>query len=112
VTIVHRPAKLPGMASTLRTTTRKFVHGELPLEALREAARREFTNRRMADEILKLISEWENGTSPDSAWARSALRDRVEDLLPSIPEPSKKRDGASAAAAMYEAGLRGNLRRE
>lgn len=100
------------MPSSLRETTRKFVHGEVPLEALRQVARREFLNRHMADEILKLISDWENSTYRNSAWARSALRDRVEDLLPSIPEPSKKRDGASAAAAMYESGLRGNLRRE
>jgi len=100
------------MPSNLRAVTRSFVHGEIPLEALRDAARTEFTNRPMADQILKLISEWEHSKWRDAAWSRNELRARVEDLIPAIPDPSKeKKTGAAAAAAMYDAGLRGNLRR-
>jgi hypothetical protein len=97
----------------LREVTRAFAHGEAPLEVLRQTARREILDRRLADGILALITEWENSSWKDAAWARNALRARVEDLVPTVPPPATSGNtGASATAAMYDAGLRGHLRRE
>ena len=92
----------------LREVTREFARGEAPLETLRRAALREPIDRPLADGLLQLIAEWENGAWPNSRWARSELRDRAERLVPAAPEPRKRTEDATAT--MYGAGLRGHLR--
>lgn len=98
------------MQPGLRDITRDFARGEAPLEALRAAARAEPVDRRLADEILALISEWERSAWVASAWSRNELRARAKQLVPPAPpaEPSRQ----DAAASMYEAGLRGQRRRD
>ncbi len=97
------------MPPDLRNVTREFARGETPLEALRQAARAERSDRRLADEILKLITEWED-SAWDSALSRNELRARAKQLVPPPPpEPTSRQD---ATASMYEAGLRGQRRRD
>lgn len=98
------------MAGRLREVTREFARGEVPLAALRDAARAERIDLTLADALIKLIREWEHSPHVNQVWARNELRDRAEALLPSIPAPSSK--PKDYTSAMYEAGLRGNLRRE
>ena len=99
------------MASNLRALTREFSLGAVTFGTWREAARMEAVDRRLADDILRLISEWENTEWPDIARAREALRARVDQLVPpaalDAPEPKRKVDPTTA---MYEAGLRGQRR--
>jgi hypothetical protein len=96
------------MPSNLRDVTRDFARHEAALETLRAAAHEERFDRRLADEILKLITEWENSPSSASAWSRNALRERAKQLVPPAPEVSTRRQ--DPAAAMYSAGLRGQRR--
>ncbi|MGH2919995.1 MAG: hypothetical protein ACRDLS_15545, partial [Solirubrobacteraceae bacterium] len=94
----------------LRDVTREFARGEAPLEALRGAARAERGDRRLADEILKLITEWESSAWSASAWSRNELRARAKSLVPPAPPASTSRQ--DPATSMYEAGLRGQRRRD
>ncbi len=99
------------MASNLRNVTRDFVLGVATLGTWREAARGESVDRRLADEILKAISDWEATTWPDLARARNELRTRAERLVPAgPPEPPESKRKQDPATAMYEAGLRGQRR--
>lgn len=99
------------MRPNLRNVTRDFVLGVVTLGTWREAARSEPANRNLADEILRVISEWENTTWPDIARARNELRERAERLVPAaaLDEPATRRK-QDPTTAMYEAGLRGQRR--
>jgi len=99
------------MAPKLRDVTRDFALGVATLGTWRAAARAESADRRLADEILKLITEWENTTWPDMTRARAELRARAERLAPpAAPDEPAPRTKQDATAAMYEAGLRGQRR--
>ena len=99
------------MPENLRNVTREFAHGEATLGTWRAAARTERGDRRLADEILRLITEWENTTWPDIARARNELRSRAERLVPAAPpEPPESKRSKDPTTAMYEAGIRGHHR--
>ncbi|MGH2919343.1 MAG: hypothetical protein ACRDLS_12220 [Solirubrobacteraceae bacterium] len=98
------------MPSNLADVTRDFGRGEAPLEALRRAAHAERSDGRLADEILRLIAEWESGAWTASSWSRNELRARAKQLVPAAePAPPARQDPTTA---MYEAGLRGQRRRD
>ena len=100
------------MPSSLRTVTRDFAFGRLPLETLRAAAIAEPVDRRLAGELLEAIADWERSPSPQGALARNELRARAKQLIPAEPppEPEERKRNKDPAAAMYEAGLRGQRR--
>jgi hypothetical protein len=100
------------MPSSLRTVTRDFSLGRLPLETLRAAAIAERVDRRLAGEILQAIADWERSPSPQGALARNELRARAKQLIPPGPPPEseERKRNKDPAAAMYEAGLRGQRR--
>lgn len=95
----------------LRDVTREFGRGETALETLRAAARAEGVDRRLADDILRLIGEWEKGPSTGSAWSRNELRARAKQLIPpdapAATEPPRRKDPTET---MYAAGVRGQRR--
>jgi hypothetical protein len=99
------------MPTRLRDVAHDFALGQVALETLRRAAHDEVVDRRLADEILKAIADWERSPSPQGAYARNELRARAKQLVPSAPaaEPEAKRD-KDPTASMYEAGLRGQRR--
>ncbi len=99
------------MAQNLRALTREFSLGVVTFGAWREAARVERVDRRLADEILRVIREWESTSWPDVARARNELRLRADKIVPPAPldAPAPKRK-VDPATAMYEAGLRGQRR--
>ena len=96
------------MQPTLREVTLEFSRGEASLGTLRGAAHAERIHRPLADEILKLIADWENSPWGDNARSRNELRARAKQLVPAAPAAAKK--PVDAAAAMYGAGLRGQRR--
>lgn len=98
------------MRHSLKNVTREFVLGVATLGTWREAARAEPVDRRLADEILRVISDWENTSWPDIARARNELRERAERLVPPAPPDEPERRKQDPATAMYEAGLRGQRR--
>lgn len=87
------------MSPELREVARQFGIGNATLEDLREAASDERINRRAADEMLKLIAEWEH-----RGGSRNELRTRVRDL---IPPPPRHPDGGT----FYDAGIKAQQRR-
>jgi len=89
----------------LSDVTRDFARGDTSLEALRAAARAERMHRHLADEILRLITEWEN-SGDNSTSSRNELRARAKRLVPPDPPPRKE-----PAESFYEPGLRGQKRR-
>jgi hypothetical protein len=99
------------MPTNLRDVARDFALGQVALETLRRAAHAEAVDRRLADELLKAIADWENSPSPQGAYARNELRARAKQLVPSGPpaEPEASRN-TDPTASMYEAGLRGQRR--
>ena len=99
------------MARKLRDVTRDFARGEVALETLRGAARKERLDLRLADELLRLISDWERNAPVTSAWSRNELRERAEQLLPTVAPP-RTPSGQDNAASMYAAGLRGQRRQD
>jgi len=101
------------MAPRLKEVTREFALGVTTLGTWREAARAESADRRLADEVLRLISDWENTAWPDMTRARNELRAGAERLAPaplgsSVEEEKKAKKDPTAT--MYEAGLRGQRR--
>ncbi len=92
------------MKHKLRDVTHEFARGEASLETLRAAARREPVDRRLADDLLKLIATWEKSPWPNSAWSRNELRDQAKLLVPPIPEAPKVKEDATRS--MYGPGLR------
>ena len=90
------------MQTRLRDVTRAFGIGEATLEDLREAANAERVDRQMADEVLRLIADWERRQYP-----RNELRSHVRSITPPPPPPSRHPPGES----LYDAGLRGQRRR-
>lgn len=97
------------MPSRLREVTQEFARGDTTLEALRQAAREEIRDRVIADQVLRLISDWESNTADKSAWARNELRERAGQLVPApLPPPPEKKDYTKT---MYDTGLRGQKRR-
>ncbi len=97
------------MPSRLREVTQEFARGDSTLEALRLAAREEIRDRVIADQVLLLISDWENSTAEKSAWSRNELRESAGKLVPApLPPPPEKKDYTKN---MYDTGLRGQRRR-
>jgi hypothetical protein len=99
---------------TFRDVVRDFSLGDATLDMLRSAARAESSDRQMANEILKLIADWERTPWTDSVVAKNELRARAKQLVPAAPPPGSRgrRDpNVDPATAMYEAGLRGQRRR-
>lgn len=94
------------MRRRIRDVAREFALGEAPLETLRLAARDERLNINLADEILRLIADWENSSWSASASSRDELRERVRLLVPA----QEKADNVNHTAAMYGAGIRGHRR--
>lgn len=103
------------MAPKLRDVAREFARGDATLETLRAAASTERANRGLADRILQMIAEFERSGATNSARARSELRARAEQLVPTDPDdepdaPADRGDwrgGLDATTFMYESGLRG-----
>jgi len=100
------------MLAKLTELARDFGRGQVSLTTLREAARCERSNRRLADEILRLIAAWEDSPTAQSMTARDDLRWNVKLLVPPEPEvsPSSKRR-KEPTESIYAAGLRGQQRR-
>ena len=97
-TVRRAACKTGAVSRDLRDVSRDFGLGNATLEDLREAAQAERIHRQAADQILKLITEWEN-----SAWSRNELRMRVRQLTP--PPPQSPR-----GATFYDAGLKAKRR--
>ncbi len=97
------------MAPKLKDVTGEFARGEAPLEALRAAARAERVHRQLADELLKLIAEWESSTWHNSTSSKNELRARAKELIP--PDPPLETIRRNTGYSFYEAGLRGQKRR-
>lgn len=99
------------MVANLRNVTRDFARGQTTLETLRRAARTEPVDRRLADRLLALITDWENGPWTASTRARNELRARARLLLPpDPPDPPPAARSKDATTSMYEAGFRGQRR--
>jgi hypothetical protein len=101
------PCKTCRMRRRLREVAREFALGEAPLETLRLAARDERLNIGLAEELLRLIADWENSPWSTSASSRDELRERVRVLVPA----QEKTDTVNYTAAMYGAGIRGQRRK-
>lgn len=100
------------MAFDLRDVTRKFGRGEATLHTLRDAARAERVDRQLAEQVLKLIMEWENSGRTNNDHARSELRMRVKALVPAAPTAAAAGQRRRASGnSFYEPGLRGQRRR-
>ena len=100
------------MSTNLRDLTRAFGRGEATLESLRGAARAERDDRQLADEVLTLITHWENSPVKDTARARDDLRVRAKKLVPPDPPAATvSKSRREPAKSIYEAGLRGQRRR-
>lgn len=97
------------MPPNLRDVTREFGRGEATLETLRQAARAERLDRPVADQILRLITDWENSPGSETDRAKNELRARVKQLVPPEPPPSASR--REPGESIYAAGLRGQRRR-
>ncbi len=100
------------MAQNLTHVTRAFGRGEATLETLRAAARAERGDRRLAETILQLITDWENSGWTDSEVSRTQLRIRVKQLVPAAPTtPPASTYRRDPSESLYAAGLRGQKRR-
>lgn len=103
------------MPTNLRDVARDFGRGEATLETLRAAARTERGDRELADQVLKLIMDWETGGQTHSDRSRTDLRLRVKQLVPAAPTaPASSAASGSrrpAGESLYAAGLRGQRRR-
>ncbi len=100
------------MPSNLRDVASDFGRGLATLETLRGAARAERNDRQLAEEILKLIADWENSAWKDSVRSRDDLRARAKQLVPPAPPaPPAATSRRRPAESIYEAGLRGQRRR-
>lgn len=90
----------------MREAARAFGLGEITLEDLREAARADKLDRPLADQLLRMIAEWETSPRRHSDWARKEFRATVRKLAPAEPAVDKREHRES----LYEAGLRGQQR--
>ena len=99
------------MQYKLRETARAFALGEVPLDTVRQAARDERLDRHVADSLLRVIEDWEQGGRVNSPYARNELRERVGQVVPAVNAAEKKKlSGSEYATNMYETGLRGQRR--
>lgn len=103
------------MPANLRDVARAFGRGEATLEMLRAAARAAPGDRQLADQVLKLIMDWESSGLTHTVRSRTDLRMRVKALVPApppapnAPAPGERR--RASGNSLYEPGLRGQKRR-